>query len=152
QRLPLRQNFRSVPSILRWANHHFEQHMKATPGIQPPYVPLDPAVPDPTSPVDSCHPDRSEGSASSPSPPGPTTTAPQVYSFGTAPAASPSTPSPSSHFSPGSGPAPGWTTPPPSRRQPLHQSSLSLWETARVRASPRPGRAPQPRSQPTSPA
>lgn len=34
------QNFRSVRPVLAWVNHHFAEHMRAEPGVQPPYVDL----------------------------------------------------------------------------------------------------------------
>ena len=34
------QNFRSVRPVLEWVNHHFDRHMHAERGVQPPYVPL----------------------------------------------------------------------------------------------------------------
>jgi ATP-dependent helicase/nuclease subunit A len=44
ERLSLRVNFRSLPPVLRWANHHFATRFAAQPGVQPPYVPLEPSV------------------------------------------------------------------------------------------------------------
>ncbi|MCC7370875.1 MAG: UvrD-helicase domain-containing protein [Chloroflexi bacterium] len=41
-RVHLVQNFRSVPPVLNWVNHHFERHMRPTPRIQPQYVDLHP--------------------------------------------------------------------------------------------------------------
>jgi ATP-dependent helicase/nuclease subunit A len=39
-RLRLTRNFRSVRPVLDWVNHHFEQHMRPQPGLQPEYAPL----------------------------------------------------------------------------------------------------------------
>ncbi|HEX5414294.1 MAG TPA: UvrD-helicase domain-containing protein, partial [Chloroflexota bacterium] len=41
--LTIRQNFRSARVVLDWVNHHFARDIRATPGIQAAYEPLEPS-------------------------------------------------------------------------------------------------------------
>lgn len=45
ERLPLQQNFRSLPPVIEWVNSHFKATMGFQEGIQPHYLPLVPSPP-----------------------------------------------------------------------------------------------------------